>query len=156
MKSVTILSVGKLKAPFWRDAEAHYAKLLSRHLRVDAVQVKDGPGRLDPAERMAVEGRSLLAKLGPKVRAVALDERGPALDSPALAKLLRDMLHDPARTPCFVIGGAYGLADEVKDACDTHLSLGPMTLTHEIARVLLMEQLYRAVAILKGLPYHHG
>ncbi|THB68519.1 MAG: 23S rRNA (pseudouridine(1915)-N(3))-methyltransferase RlmH [Desulfovibrio sp.] len=156
MKRIKCLWVGKLKAKHWLDAEAHYLKLLSRHVRLETAMVRDASGRLSPAERNQAEGKSLLAKLGPKDLGVALDERGKSYDSPGLAKLLDTLLHDPVRTPCFIIGGAYGLSDEIKAACPQSLSLGPMTLTHEIARVLLLEQLYRAFAILKGLPYHHG
>lgn len=156
MKTVTILCVGRLKAPYWRDAAAYYAKLLSRHMRLECVEVKDGPARLSPEERTEAEGRSLLAKLGPKLCGVALDERGPAMDSPGLARLLKSMQEDPARSPCFVIGGAFGLSAEVQAACPQSLSLGRLTFTHEIARVLLMEQIYRATSILKNLPYHHA
>jgi 23S rRNA (pseudouridine1915-N3)-methyltransferase len=118
--------------------------------------VRDAPAGLAPAEAMAVEGRRILDKAGPADFLVVLDEGGEALRSVDLAQRLRAWTEAPATVPCFVVGGAHGLGAEVLAAARVRLALGPMTLPHELARVLLLEQLYRAASILRQLPYHHA
>ncbi|MCX7929455.1 MAG: 23S rRNA (pseudouridine(1915)-N(3))-methyltransferase RlmH [Chlorobi bacterium] len=86
---------------------------------------------------------------------VLLDERGTALGSRQLAELLERQLPVHRRI-VFIIGGAYGVSERVRQHADMVLSLGPLTLPHELARVVLCEQLYRAMTILRGEPYHHG
>lgn len=82
--------------------------------------------------------------------------QGSSYSSEEFAAGLEKWLEDPIRRPCFILGGAFGLSDEVRERCDRLISLGPMTLPHELARVVLLEQLYRAMTILKGTGYHHG
>lgn len=147
--------MGKVKTPFWREAAEHYVKRLSRWRRVELTEVRDGDAALAPAARSAQEGQRLLAALGaPGIATIALDEGGEALDSPALAALLR-RLDEQALRPAFVIGGPFGLSPEVLAASPRRLSLSAMTWPHELARVLLLEQLYRAECILRKVPYHH-
>ena len=151
-----LLCVGKLKTPFWREAAAHYAERLGRWRRVELIEVRDGDAALTPAARSAQEGRRLLEALGPEGPrlAIALDEGGEALDSPGLAALLRQY-DEQALRPIFVIGGPFGFSPEVRAGCRRRLSLSAMTWPHELARVLLLEQLYRAECILRKVPYHH-
>jgi 23S rRNA (pseudouridine1915-N3)-methyltransferase len=155
MAKLKFIWIGRLKAPFWRDASAHYWERLGRHHTLEEACLKDGPAKLPPEKRMAEEGERILARLGPADLGIALDERGKRLTSPQLAELLDSLTLDANRTPCFVVGGAWGLAEPVLQGCRRRLSLGSMTLPHELARVVLLEQLYRATAILKGIPYHH-
>ena len=149
-----LLCVGKLKTPFWREAAEHYRRRLGRWRRVEVVEVRDGDAALAPAARSAQEGRRLLEALAREAAPVALDEGGETLDSPGLAALLRHC-DEAARRPVFVIGGPFGLAPEVLAACPRRISLSAMTWPHELARVLLLEQLYRAECILRNIPYHH-
>ncbi len=116
--------------------------------------LRDGKAS-DRERRMAEEGRAILAKLGPRDLLVVLDENGRSLASRELASRLGQLLEDPGRRPCFVVGGAFGLPPEVLARADLTLALGPETLPHELARVVLYEQLYRASSILAGAPYHH-
>jgi 23S rRNA (pseudouridine1915-N3)-methyltransferase len=132
----TVLAVGRIRAPFSDDLE-HYAKMLSGHANVDLVEVKDD----DQVERRIPRNSYL----------VLLDAGGRAYDSVAFARWLEDRRRG-GRDVCFVIGGAYGIALE---RCDEKLSFGPMTFPHQLARVMLVEQLYRAHKILAGEPYHH-
>jgi 23S rRNA (pseudouridine1915-N3)-methyltransferase len=155
MKSLLCLAVGCLKAPCWSQAAEYYAKLLSRYMRLELIVVKDAHGRLSPEQRNEVEGRALLAKLGPKDQALGLDAQGEAYSSEGFAAALEKWLEDPVRRPCFVLGGAFGLSEDVRDRCDQLISLSPLTLPHELARVVLLEQLYRAMSILRGSGYHH-
>ncbi len=159
MAHLRLICVGRLKKPFWRQAAEHYLASLSRLVKVELVEVRDAPGSCPPAERPAVEGASVLERLGPGDLPICLDMRGRAVSSEDLARMLGGWLDDPAYTPCIVVGGAYGLPPEVTRPVGRRsemLSLGPMTLPHELARVVLLEQVYRAASILRGLPYHHG
>ncbi len=151
-KSLRIISVGALKTPHWKDACTHYSKRLTPWCKIDNRIVKDGDSALPIAQRNLKEGQKIIAAINPKDHLICLDEGGKILSSKQFANLL-DKLE--SRTPCFIIGGAYGLDEAVKKACHTSLSLGPMTLPHELAHVVLLEQLYRAFTILRKIPYHH-
>ncbi len=123
-----------------------------------------GPVGLGPASVVEVENRSgrgpgaeaeLLRRSVPRGAAVcALDERGRTLDSPGLARLVADWRDAGRPSAAFLIGGAEGLAPDLRRQADAVLSLGPMVWPHMLARVMLSEQLYRAASILAGTPYH--
>jgi 23S rRNA (pseudouridine1915-N3)-methyltransferase len=162
VKSLRLLAVGKLKTPFWQQAAAHYLERLRHTWRVTETLVRDGDAALPPAKRNADEGARLLAALGPADSVVCptnivvcLDERGKAHTSREFAALLARLTENATAVPCFVIGGAYGLDAAVLQRAALRVSLGPMTFPHEMARVVLLEQLYRADCILRGSPYHH-
>ncbi|WP_022662973.1 23S rRNA (pseudouridine(1915)-N(3))-methyltransferase RlmH [Paucidesulfovibrio longus] len=152
---VKCLFVGKLKEPFFRDAAEHYVKKLGHFHKLEIVELKDAPSKLPPEEKRQREGRALLDALDPKDIAVILDERGKELPSRTLAANLQRWTEDPGRTPCFVIGGPFGHTDEVRKRADLLFALGKATWPHELCRVMLLEQLYRAASINRGLPYHH-
>ncbi len=154
MKPIRLLVVGAAKAPFFRDAAAHYLTALRRYLPAEEVVVRDGKAA-EAERRKAEEGKALLGKIGPRDFLVVLDEGGASFASLALSRRLRGLVEDPGRVPCFVVGGAFGLAPEVLARADLTMALGPGTLPHELARVVLYEQLYRAAAINAGAPYHH-
>jgi len=152
---VTIVAVGH-RMPAWiRAGYDEYVKRLPPEIRVELVELKPeerGPGRaVDKA--VALEGERILAALPAGATVFALDEKGRAVTSPGLAVLLAGWMRD-ATHPAFVIGGADGLAEAVKDRADKLVSLSALTLPHGLARVLLAEQLYRASAIVAGHPYH--
>ena len=132
----TVVAVGRIRAPFADDL-AHYLKMLGGHAKVDIVEVKD---------EAAVERR-----IPERAYRVLLDSRGRTHDSEAFARWLEER-RQAGRDVCFVIGGADGIELE---PCDARLSFGPMTFPHQLARVMLVEQLYRAHKILAGEPYHH-
>ena len=132
----TVLAVGRIRPPFADDLE-HYGKLLAGKARVELVELRDD------AE---VERR-----IPPRSYRVLLDLRGKTYDSPAFARWLEERRRG-GRDVCFVVGGPYGTALE---HCDERLSFGPMTFPHQLARVMLVEQLFRAHKILAGEQYHH-
>ena len=132
----TVLAVGKVKAPYADDV-AHYERLLVRQARVDVIEVAD-----DEAVARRIPDRAFVS---------LLDDRGTAYDSEAFAQWLEGR-RQAGQDVCFVVGGPYGTE---LDHCDHRLSLGPMTLPHQLARVVLLEQLFRAHKILAGEPYHH-
>lgn len=156
MKNIRIIAVGKLKERFWADAAEHYQKRLGHSLNVQETIVKDGNARLPVAERNTEEGARILAALNANDIPICMDEHGKTYTSVAFATFLEDLSLDGNRVPCFIIGGAFGLSPDVLGTCRHKISLSPMTFTHEMARVLLFEQLYRADAIRKGSPYHHA
>ena len=131
----TIVAVGKMRPPYVDDAE-HYAKLLRGHARVEVVELK--------------EDADVARRLPDRAHVVLLDVGGRTYDSPGFARWLEDR-RQAGRDVCFVIGGAFGL--ELPQAQE-RLSFGPMTFPHQLARVLLLEQLFRAHKILAGERYH--
>ena len=132
----TVLAVGRIRAPFADDLE-HYGKLLAGQARVELVELRDDAD---------VERR-----IPPRSYRVLLDLHGKTYDSPGFARWLEERRRG-GRDVCFVVGGPYGSA--LQD-CDERLSFGPMTFPHQLARVMLVEQLFRAHKILAGEPYHH-
>ncbi len=155
MKRIALITVGRVRTPHWRAACAAYLLRLKHSFQVEELAVKDGDAALAPAERMALEGKRLLSVLKPNFFPVCLDEHGETMNSPEFAAFLDQLCQSPA-TPCFIIGGAYGLDASVLTASRRRISLGPMTFPHELAKVLLLEQLYRADSILRKRPYHHA
>ncbi len=137
---ITVLAVGRLRPPYKDDIE-HYAKLLGRYARLELIEVRDDA---------QIAGRLPSAHPPPFVS--LLDDEGTQMDSFVFARFLEERRRS-GRDLCFVVGGAFGL--EELPAAEHRLSLGPMTLPHQLARVVLLEQLYRAHKILKGEPYHH-
>jgi 23S rRNA (pseudouridine1915-N3)-methyltransferase len=132
----TVLSVGRLRPPFADDIE-HYRGLLRRYATVDVVEVR--------------EDDQLVRRIPERSYVSLLSDRGDAMDSMSFSRWIQAR-REAAIDVCFVIGGAYGL--ELPGA-DHRLSLGPLTMPHQLARVVLLEQLYRAHRILAGEPYHH-
>jgi len=116
---------------------------------------KDADAGLPEAERVRLEGQRLLQAVHADDYLICLDERGNSMSSRLFAAFLNELSENASCTPCFVLGGPFGLAEAVRSRARFVLSLGPMTLPHELARVLLLEQLYRAEAILRKTPYHH-
>jgi 23S rRNA (pseudouridine1915-N3)-methyltransferase len=154
VKPIRFLFVGQQKSPFFRQAEEHYLTAVGHSIATVRVVVKDARSG-NAADRVRAEGRDILARLSPRDLPVVLDGRGKMYDSKALAARLAGWLEDPGRAPCCIVGGAYGLSDEVLDRAGETVSLGPGTLPHELARVVLLEQIYRGLSILRGTPYHH-
>ncbi|AMK09707.1 23S rRNA (pseudouridine(1915)-N(3))-methyltransferase RlmH [Pseudodesulfovibrio indicus] len=155
MSKVGFLWVGKLKERFSQDGCAHYWKKLSRFFQLEETVIKDAPGKLPPADKSKVEGERILAKVKPGDVLIILDEFGERMTSKTLADRLQTWTDAPNQRPVFVIGGPFGLSDEVKNAARHSIRLSDMTLPHELARLLLLEQLYRAGTIHKNMPYHH-
>lgn len=147
-----ILAVGRLRPPHDAAARLYEARVAERvPLRVDEVTAE--PLGRDGGRVMRLEAERLRARLLPRAHRVALDPQGrPPRSSDALAEWLAPLLEAP-RPPAFLIGGPLGLAPELARECEERLSLGPLTLPHQLARVVLAEQLYRALCLLAGHPY---
>lgn len=153
-KALRLVCVGKLKLGCWKEACALYEKRLGRFRKLQITEVKDAVSASEK-ERSRVEGERLLEAVGPRDLVVVLDERGKDMTSVALAAFLDRADARGQGTVCFLIGGPFGLAEEVRRRADLLLRLSAMTMPHELARVVLTEQLYRAECLRNHVPYHH-
>lgn len=150
---LSIIAVGRLKAGPHEALARHYAERLSLPVVIREVEERRP---LPPAELREREAALLLAAVPQGATIVALDARGSALGSEAFAERLARWRACGVGDLAFLIGGAEGLAERVRAAAELVLSLGPMTWPHQLARGMLLEQLYRAQQILAGHPYHRG
>ncbi len=152
--TLTIAAVGKLRTSHWRAAQQDYLQRLRRYVKVSLVEVRDVAGGSLPDDLAIVrEAAALTQATRQAAWTVALDVTGQQLDSEGLADYVRRHV-EIHRDLAFVIGGPVGLAPELLASCSARLSLSPLTLPHELARVVLLEQLYRAMTILSGERYH--
>jgi 23S rRNA (pseudouridine1915-N3)-methyltransferase len=133
---ITILAVGRLRPPYADDVQ-HYAKLLARHARVQMTEVR--------------EDEKAAGRIPERAFVCLLDREGRQFDSIEFSEFLEER-RQSGQDLCFVVGGPYGIDLEKPDL---RFSFGPLTLPHQLARVVLMEQLYRAHKILAGEPYHY-
>ena len=147
------MAVDRLRAPWAREAVEEYLGRVARYCPVERREVRRAG---DDEAAVATEGDRLLqlAAPGPADRLVALDPGGEALDSPEWASLIGKYRDEGVKRLVLAVGGAGGLSPEVRRAAARVVSLGPPTLSHELAQVVLAEQLYRAWTILRGEPYH--
>lgn len=155
LKPLRLIVVGRPRAAFWRDAAAHYMERLARWRKVTETVVRDADPALPVPLRVAEEGKNILRVLSPEDLVVCLDERGASCTSRDFARRLDEMSADATRRPCFVVGGPFGLDEAVRAKARHLVAFGPQTLPHELARVVLLEQLYRAESLLRNTPYHH-
>ena len=141
--------VGKTKDKSLRALQDEYLQRLSHFVRCETVEVRDGT----PPDIKAIEGKRIIEKLNQSSFVCLLDVTGRGLSSPDLAKKVEAWQNAGHKEITFVIGGADGVARDVAQRADDVLSLSFLTFTHEMARVVLLEQLYRAFMIVKGFPY---
>jgi 23S rRNA (pseudouridine1915-N3)-methyltransferase len=152
---LTVVSVGPPRLPGIAEAIEEYEARLSRHFSFESVVVSPRKsGSRDPERVRSVEGGLLLRRIPEELATFALTRSGKALDSRTLADHLGEMATYGKPGAVFVIGGAFGLDSSVIQRCDHSLSLSAMTLPHDLARLVLTEQLYRAGTLLRGEPYH--
>jgi 23S rRNA (pseudouridine1915-N3)-methyltransferase len=149
-----VLAVGKLRESYWRDACAEYVKRLGRYATVEVFEVADRDLSRGIERVLAEEGADLTRALTAGSHVVALDVAGPRASSEEFARHLGDLLVGGVADITFVVGGSAGLAPDVLTRADERLSLSAMTLPHQLCRVVLLEQVYRAFRIMRGEPYH--
>lgn len=148
-----VLSVGRDRSGWFEPGVRAYAERIEHHARLELVELPAVTGSLPPATARRREGEELLRRAGDEAWLVALDERGTALDSPGFARLL-GQARDAGRDLTFILGGDEGLDETVRKLAWRVLSLSTMTLPHRLARLVLMEQIYRGFTLLRGEPYH--
>lgn len=146
MLKITIFAVGKLKESFWKDAVAEYLKRLDAYAKTSVREIPDSN-----KEKEAV---ALLDALPEKVPVILLDIKGKEVSSEALAQKIDRYALNGNSHIAFIIGGSDGVTAEVRARATERISFGPITLPHNLARVVLVEQIYRAFKIQRGEPYH--
>lgn len=156
--NITVITVGKLKEKFWKDAISEYSKRLMRFGRVDIIELADEKIPENASEKneekiKEKEGEAILSRIKPNSFVIALCIEGKELSSPELAEKI-SVLSMTASHITLIIGGSLGLSDEVKKRADFRLSFGRMTYPHQLMRVVLLEQLYRAFKINANEAYH--
>ncbi len=159
MTTINLIYVGNIRENYLLAAVAEYEKRLSAYCRLVCTEIKeeklpDDPSQAQTEAAMKKEGERILAVLPRKSMKIALCVEGKQLSSEEFSSLIKNAENSGFSQISFIIGGAFGLSDEVKKVCDFRLSLSKMTFTHRFARILLLEQIYRAENIAAGGKYH--
>ncbi len=159
MIKITVLCVGKLKEEYWRQAISEYSKRMSRFadfsiIEVDEERLPDNPSDSQINNTITKEGQRLIEKIPSGAFTAAMCIEGKLFSSEELAKEISNTAAYISGNIFFVIGGSYGLSDEVKKLAGVKISMSKMTFPHQLARVMLCEQLYRAFQINNGGKYH--
>ncbi len=149
--NLRVIHVGKA-SKLYRDAIEHYTSRIGHYAKFEIVEAKQAK-RLPPDAAVDYEGERLIRALGPNDVAIALSEEGKAMNSVAFARKLAD-IEIRSRPISLLIGGAYGLSVAVKSHADSIISLSKMTMQHDVALIVTLEQLYRAMTIIRGENYH--
>ena len=156
---IKIVTVGKLKEKYLKDGIAEYSKRISRFAAVEMIELADEktPDRASDSENekiLDLEGNRILSKIGDREFVVVLAIEGKTLSSEEFSKQLEQASINGYSTLTFVIGGSLGLSPQVKKRANLSLSFGRLTLPHQLMRLVLTEQIYRAFTIQQGSPYH--
>ncbi len=159
MFHVTVLCVGRLKEKYLRDACEEYAKRLGAFCKLQITEcaarpLPESPTQGEIAQALAAEGKEILSKIPANAKVYAMCIEGKQMPSEALAQTLEQCAVTGSSGAVFIIGGSHGLDDAVKRRADVRLSMSQMTFPHQLARVMLLEQLYRAFSIANGGKYH--
>ena len=159
MQKVSIICVGKLKEKFYTEASAEYVKRLSRFCKLEILELPEDrlPDDPSPAQieaALAKEADNIRTKLPSSAHIIAMCVEGKTRSSEELAALVRTWEQNAAKHLVFVIGGSYGLHPSIKEEAWVRLSMSPMTFPHHLARVMVLEQVYRAFKINEGSSYH--
>ncbi len=152
-----LIFTGKTEEAYLKEGLALYLRRLQHYIPVETTELlppKQAPAS-SPEQIKKAEGRYLLAQLEKSGYLVLLDEAGRLMPSLAFAEFMQARMNQGLRNLSFLIGGAYGVTREVRERCHEVISLSPMTFTHQMSRLILAEQLYRAFTILKREPYHN-
>jgi 23S rRNA (pseudouridine1915-N3)-methyltransferase len=154
---IRLICVGRLSQRFLREGAADYAARIERYLPFSTIELKEEKigGKVSPDVIRDREGQRILDRVPPQAHVIVLDERGSPWSSEELAGALEQHMVQGTAELVFIIGGAYGVSDAVRRRGDRLLSLSAMTFTHQMARLFLVEQLYRGFTILRNEPYHN-
>ena len=158
MLHVRLIALGNLKERYWRDAVAEYEKRLGAFAKLEIIELKEyrlpeSPSQTEINVALDREADAILASIAPRSFTVALCVEGKMLDSEGLADQLSDIMQQGGHVT-LIIGSSHGLSPKVKSACDYRLSVSALTFPHRLMRVILLEQLYRAMNINAGGKYH--
>ena len=159
MQKVSVICVGKLKEKFYTEAAAESAKRLQRHCKLDIIdlpesRLSDSPSPAELQKALACEAAAIREKLPKGGAVIALCIEGKTCSSEELSRRMADFAVAGKTQLTFLIGGSVGLDEELKRQADWRLSMSPMTFPHHMARIMLLEQIYRAYQIEQGTKYH--
>lgn len=159
MFDITLIAMGKLKEKFYLSAAAEYEKRLKGYcqfhlIELPEIRLSEDPSAAEIASTLEKEADSILAKIPKGTWFCVLTPEGKQLSSEALAGKLKDVKLSGKSSACFLIGSSFGMSPRLKELADFKLSMSPMTFPHHLARVMVLEQLYRAEAIQAGSKYH--
>ena len=159
MFDITLITMGKLKEPFYISAAAEYAKRLGGYCKFSLLELPESrlPENPSPAEIAAgleKEADLIFSKIPKNAWFCVFTPEGKLLSSEEFAKTIKTVKNSGKSSACFLIGSSFGMAPRVKQRADFRLSMGPMTFPHHLARIMVLEQLYRAEAIQAGSKYH--
>ncbi|WP_443659882.1 23S rRNA (pseudouridine(1915)-N(3))-methyltransferase RlmH [Clostridium algidicarnis] len=157
--NITIISVGKVKEKYLRDAIEEYSKRLKRYCKLEILEVSDEktPDNASEKEEIQIkvkEGEAILRYIKDNAFVIALDLKGKTVSSEELANFISDLGTKGKSDLVFIIGGSLGLSQKVLERADYTLCFSKMTFPHQLFRVMLLEQIYRGFRIIKGEPYH--
>lgn len=154
---IRLISVGKVKEPALESLIEDYRKRIEPYSKIESVVLKDYPTSDDEAQNAQVierESNSILEKIQNEDQVILLDLQGKLIDSPGLADLIQTAYNRSVKNIVFVIGGSLGVSDKVRSRADIRWKLSANTFPHQIVRLLVLEQVYRAFRILNNHPYH--
>ncbi len=151
MINIRLICVGNLKEKYWTDACGEYIKRLQKFCKLSIIELAEQNKYQDTSKILQSEGNEILSNFAGKN--ILLDVKGKEVSSEELAKMI-EVLAQTTSMVTFIIGGSYGVSEEVKKRVDEKISLGKITLPHNLARVVLLEQIYRAFMINSGSKYH--
>lgn len=159
MFSVTLITVGKLKEKFYTQAASEYEKRLQAYCQFKIIELPecklpDDPSPAEIAAALEKEAEMILAKIPKNAWFCTMTPEGKLLNSEELAAKLSDVKLSGKSSACFLIGSSFGIAKSLKDKANFRLSMSPMTFPHHLARVMVLEQIYRAESIQAGSKYH--
>lgn len=155
--NITLLTVGRTKIRFVIEGINEYKARLGRYTPFDLIEIPDvkSSKSMTPAQQKTLEGEQILSRLIPSDFVVLLDEKGRQFSSVEFSAYIERLQVSGRKRVVFVVGGPYGFSPEVYDRGDTLVSLSRMTFNHEMVRLFFVEQIYRAMTILRNEPYHH-
>ena len=154
---LTLLVVGKTDEQFLREGIERYSRRLKHYIDFRLVVIPDikNNGKMSKSQQRIEEGKKIISRRSISSELHIFDEKGNAMTSRMFADFLQKKMASGIKELILVIGGPYGFSEEVRQTAVSGISLSPMTFSHQLARLLCAEQLYRAFTILKGEPYHH-
>jgi len=152
---IEIWSIGKSNEAFIQEGMQNYFKKIKNYCSISLEIFQTKKTVADIQQQKMLEEELVLKKLTPDHRLIVLDEKGKMLSSPQLAQLIQSKMNQSTKTLVFLIGGAYGVTDNVLKRADNVWSLSVLVFPHQLVRLMLSEQIYRAFSILNNLPYHH-
>lgn len=154
---IKFVCIGKTGKKFLMDGEEEYLNRLKHYVHVERIEIPDlkNAKKLTKDQIKEAEGKEILSKISGGDQLILLDERGKVFSSVEFSEFIQQKFNAGGKALVFVVGGAYGFSDEVYETAIGKISLSKMTFSHQMVRMIFFEQLYRAMTILRGEPYHH-